>query len=752
MDTATHPAWPAISWLDRPLWGLSDAALLARLRSRPRAAIALVVDDDWREPDRLEALMRDVFDFVGEAHRLPLPIDWLHNPSRDIEWHILLHKGYFLPGLVAAWQATGLERYVERWSALVADWLDRGVPPGFIAADVTGRRVQNWVYSLHALLADPVLLAPLDARLVRRMLASLSEQVDHLCAHLTPKRNHRTIELLAIYLAGVAFPELAMASRWRGFALREAALNIEADLLPDGVHCELSTDYHHLALRNWMAIRQLAAGRGDPVPPAMDRGLRRALQFALHVHKPDGRVPSLSDGDVRSFLPLLQQGAALYGRSDWAWVASRGERGRRPAETLAVFPDSGYVLWRSGWGAGRHDIDQPHYLVFDCGPLGEGNHGHFDCLNIELAAHGRSLVVDPGRYTYSEAPDAQGINWRVHFRGTAAHNTVCVDNRPQTRYEPRPVKGPTRHGEGAVRHKVAGPAPEATLLAAWQAGDFALLHGRAAGHDYPVVHERVIVCLGTAGWLVTDLLEAASPHGYALTYQLHPAAQGATRLQPVADGSAWQIDSPGLTMLQAGPQGLAAALEEGWVSERYGHKVPAPRLVSRLHAAQAVLHTLLVPRAAEAPPVAMLPLQLLGTEHPAGTSAAGPRRTAWRIRIGAGPAGRVHTWLMALDAAARPCPWRWADADLAVAEPGPAAGGVRGAVDTPPAAQPTPAAPATSNSHWEFTGRWLHLCQAADGRVLSARAPAGARLQRGGRSVTCEVAQPAEALRKDTRA
>ena len=68
MDTATHPAWPAISWLDRPLWGLSDAALLARLRSRPRAAIALVVDDDWSEPDGLEALMRDVSDFVGESH------------------------------------------------------------------------------------------------------------------------------------------------------------------------------------------------------------------------------------------------------------------------------------------------------------------------------------------------------------------------------------------------------------------------------------------------------------------------------------------------------------------------------------------------------------------------------------------------------------------------------------------------------------------------------------------------------------
>ena len=723
MNTAAHPAHQPVSWLSSALWGLNDTALLARLRRGPRPAIPLVVDDEWREPERVEALMGDVFDLAGEAHRLPLPIDWLTNPSRDVEWHILLHKAYYLPGLVAAWQATGLERYVQRWAALVGDWLDRDVPPGFIAVDVTGRRVQNWVYSLHALLADPVLLAPLDARLVRRMLASLSTQVDHLCEHLTPKRNHRTIELLAIYLAGAAFPELAMAARWRAFALREAALNIEADLLPDGVHCELSTDYHHLALRNWMAIRQLAAACGDRVPPAMDLGLRQALAFALHVHKPDGRVPSLSDGDVRSFLPLLAQGAVLFNRPDWAWVASRGARGRRPTQTLAVFPDSGYVVWRSGWGGGRGDIDRPAYLVFDCGPLGEGNHGHFDCLSIELAAHGRSLVVDPGRYTYSEAPDPQGINWRVHFRGTAAHNTVCVDGRDQTRYEPRPVKGPTRHGAGAVRHKVSGPAPEATLLGAWQADDFALLHGRAVGQDYPVTHERAIVCLGADGWLVTDRLLADQPHRYAAGFQLHPAAYGASKLVPAAEGGCWRMDSPGLTILQPDQPGLAVALSPGWVSERYGHKLPAPRLVSRWRAADALLHTLLVPWAGAAPLVALQPLDLRDPADPGSPWGGPPAGTglhvsAWCASIGSGAAGRRHTWLMvhgADGASAAATPWCWSSGD----------GG----------AEPV--------RTWQFTGAWLHLCETADGQLLAARAPEGSQLRLDGRGMPCQTARPA---------
>jgi hypothetical protein len=58
--------------------------------------------------------------------------------------------------------------------------------------------------------------------------------------------------------------------------------------------------------------------------------------------------------------------------------------------------------------------------------------------------------VDPGRYTYSEAGE---VNWRVHFRGTAAHNTVCVDGRNQTRYAPKADQGASRHAQGQVRHK-----------------------------------------------------------------------------------------------------------------------------------------------------------------------------------------------------------------------------------------------------------------------------------------------------------
>ncbi len=670
---------PADTIFAAPWRDLDDAALLAHFRSARPVFVDLVVDHDECPPERLDGVLQGRFEFNGETHALPDPIDWLANPSADIEWQILLHKFYYAAGLGQRYLATGDARIARRWAALIDGWIDQ-VAPGFIAADVTGRRVQNWIYSTRAFVAHGVPHeAPVDPAFFRRLLRSLHTQVEFLCSNLTPKRNHRTLELYAIFLSGVAFPEMERAAHWREFAMAQTLANLRADLLDDGVHCELSTDYHHLAVRNWLHVRTLAQRHGVAVPCEMDRLLERALEFSLHVHKPDGVVPSLSDGDARSYLALLGQGADLYGRADMRWVASRGEHGTPPAHTLACFESSGYCVVRSDWGLGAHDFADAQYLVFDCGPLGEGNHGHFDCLSFELAAHGRSLVVDPGRYTYSEAGD---INWRVHFRGTSAHNTVCVDGHHQTRYEPRPIKEASRHTTGSVRHKIAGPAPVATLREAVQAPGFHLLHGHAASAAYDAMHERVIVRLG-ALWVVSDWLRAGSEHDYTLRFQLGAPAHGRSR---VVDGTRWRIDSPGLVLLQPARTGIRTTLAAGWVSPQYGHKHPAPAVVSHARGRDVDFDTVLLP----------------GNGTPPAAQAMDAADTSGVLHIEHAAQGETlfDTWLHAR-----------------------AEGRVQRRFDG-----------------FEFEGRWLLLRRDAQGRVLHALSHAGATLHRAGRRLPTTVA------------
>jgi uncharacterized heparinase superfamily protein len=656
--------------LRAPWRGLSEAALLAHFRSERGVRFEPVIDADECSPARLAGVRAGRFEFNGETHTLPDPISWLHNPSRDVEWHILLHKFYYAVGLAQQWQHDGDGAAVARWVQLVDGWIAQA-PPGFIAADVTGRRVQNWIYSLHALLAA----APLEPAFFGRLLASLHEQVEFLCANLTPKRNHRTLELLAIFLAGVVFPEFERAAAWRELALRETLANVQADLLPDGVHCELSTDYHHLALRNWLQVRKLAADNGHGVPSEFDRALVAALEFSLHVHQPSGLVPSFSDGDVRGFLPLLAQGAALFDRGDMQYVASAGRQGTPPRERVAHFASAGYHVVRSDWAS----ADAQH-LVFDCGPLGEGNHGHFDTLSFELAAFGRALVVDPGRYTYSEAGDT---NWRVHFRGTAAHNTVCVDGLNQTRYLPKPVKEPSRHAQGSVRHKIAGPAPQTTLLESATGTQLTLLHGRCASHEYDAVHERCIVFVDRRYWIVSDWLRAAIEHDYVLNFQL--AAQAEPRLLLLDHGL--RADSEGLTIAQPRRAGQHTRVEAGWVSPRYGHKLAAPALRTHMRARAADFDTVLLPRQGD---IAALHV----SDLPAHAATGGASSTALRIDTG----DAVDGWFHARGAEG---PWCIGD--------------------------------------WQFSGRWLHWRCDRNGLLLRAVSHAGASLRTSAGSCALET-------------
>ena len=657
---------------------LDDAALLAHYRSARTVSFEAMVDPEEVSPTRIEGLMQGRFEFNGETHALADPLDWLSNPSSDIEWHILLHKFYYAAGLSQAWQASGDARYVRRWAQLIDGWI-RVTPPDFIAADVTGRRVQNWIYSLHGLVMHdrPDQTAPVEAGFLRRMLHSLHEQVEYLCVNLTPKRNHRTLELLAICLAGAVFPEFQRAAHWRAFALRETLANIQADLLADGVHCELSTDYHHLALRNWMQVRNLAANNGETVPAAMDEALERALEFSLHVHKPDGIVPSFSDGDARSYLPLLLQGAQLFDREDMRFVATRGRQGTPPARRAAHFLASGYHVLRSGWPASPQFADAQH-LVFDCGPLGEGNHGHFDALSFELAANGRSLVVDPGRFTYSEAGET---NWRVHFRSTAAHNTVCVDDLPQTRYLPKPIKQPSRHSQGSVRHKIGGPAPETTLIECAASAVLDLLHGRCDSHEYDALHQRCIVFVDRRYWIISDWLRAESVHDYSLNFQLGPDADQHTTL---LDKNGTQLFSPGLCIAQPSRAGQRARLAAGWISARYGEKQPAPALRTTARGCDADFDTVLLPWAGNEPRLAVSDLPAIGEVAGEGDL------TTRALRIGLTLNGEpVHdVWFHARGVVAR-C-WRI----------GP----------------------------YQFFGRWLHWREVADGSMLRAVSHAGATL------------------------
>ncbi|MCG3117646.1 MAG: heparinase II/III family protein [Candidatus Manganitrophus sp. SA1] len=581
------PAKKGIGFFRRSQCFETPEQVLTYYRARTEIDYFPVADENETAREKIDDILRNLFEFNHESHPLPDPIDWKTNPSRDVEWLILLHKFYYAVGLGMAYRETQDPRYAEKWMALTSSWID-SVALDFLPSDVAGRRIQNWIFAhYYFVTSGPTPAVSPDFYV--KFLESIYRQVNHLCEHLTPARNHRTLELYAIFLAAVVFPEMKGAEEWLAISKSELLKNIQTDLLPDGVHCELSTDYHHLVLKNYLGIRKLAALNGIGMPGEFDSLIQKALTFSLYVHKPDGFIPSLSDGDVRSFLDLLAQGYRLYGSEELLYAVSKGKGGRPPALRSKGFPAAGYYILRSGRGNGAEPYEDERYLVFDCGPLGEGNHGHLDLLSIEVAAYGRSLIVDPGRYTYDESGET---NWRARFRGTAYHNTVMVDGKNQTAYR-----------FDKKRFKIKGPPPDREMKRFIFGRGFDYLHGIARSHEYEAVHERKVFFACPEYWIVSDHLIAQQPHDYDLLFHLSDEAHEKVSVSVKSD--TLLVNSPYLVVAQALDPEIKLQVEEGYLSRSYGVKHPAPVLRFMRHGTNVSYHTVLYPYKDQAPGISV---------------------------------------------------------------------------------------------------------------------------------------------------
>jgi hypothetical protein len=216
-------------------------------------------------------------------------------------------------------------------------------------------------------------------------------------------------------------------------------------------------------------------------------------------------------------------------------------------------------------------------LTFDHGPLGYlsiAAHGHADALSLALDVDGMPLLVDAGTYLYGSGGD-----WRTWFRSTPAHNTLNLEGVSQSL-----MSGPFNWS-----HKA-----RATLMET--AAEPLRLVGRHDGYQrrFGVVHERTVARDGDA-LLVTDRLLGGERQA-EIVWQLAPG------LVARRDGAATTVSRDGTPLLRLGlPEGAITvasggeAGQGGWVSERFGSKLPAARISWRGTVGEAGVTTQLIP-------------------------------------------------------------------------------------------------------------------------------------------------------------
>ncbi len=524
--------------------------------------------------------------------RSPL-VHWSHIGELDpggtgdkkIVWELNRHQHFVTLG--RAYWVTGDERYAETFATHVTSWMEQNPPKlglNWLSSLEVAFRAISWVWALHFFRDSARLTPDLFLRLLKHLYLHARHLETYLSTYSSPN-THLTGEALGLYYLGLQLPEFRAARRWRAAAEAILLGELRRHVRADGVYFEQSSYYHRYTTDFYTHLYVLARANGAEPGGALAAKLQLLLDHLMHITRPDGTTPLFGDDDggkllkfeerrPNDFRAALANGAALFARPDYKYVAGGaaeetlwllGPAGlaafdaveaREPAGLSRAFTDGGYYVMRDGWGAGAN------YLLLDCGPHGTMNcgHAHADALAFDLAAHGRTLLVDPGTYVYTASREL-----RDYFRATGSHNTLTVDGESSS----------VPAGPFTWRHVARAAARD--WIAHARFDYFAGEHDGYLRLPEPARHERSVLFLKGDYWVVRDRVETDGAHRYALHFHFAPGA--APAVERAADGPPAVRErgsGPGLSLFTFGTGGGAWREEAGWVSSCYAGRERAP--------------------------------------------------------------------------------------------------------------------------------------------------------------------------------
>ena len=604
--------------------GLQTAAAVegwSRFRTESDAAFFFSADDRdqitlehaKRFPTERSATMQSAANFL--QHRLPIfgrefelgpQIAWRRDPLHGRDWPDLywadidirdgrtiggvkwvweINRHHHLVTLAKAYFLSGEERYAEEVCLQLMNWIRMNPPRhgvNWTSSLELAIRLINWTWSL-AFIRQSDALTEERFRLIQ---GSIDEQAGHISRHLSTyssANNHLMGEAAGLAIAGLSFPWLADAPRWRDTGLGLLRRELDLQIYPDGVSAEQSTGYLVFQLDLNLFAWRMAELNHLAVPDIWYQRFSAACEFMRHLMDSKGNVSAIGDGDdawvvrlddrpdVDKYRSLLATAAAIFknpadksGAQAWDeksyWLL--GSAGSRQFDSLPV---KAIELCTRIFGAGGYTVlrDRDRVAVFDCGPLGyltTAAHGHADALSLMLSVDGHPLLVDPGTYAYQE-----GYQWRDYFRSTAAHNTVVVDGLNQSE-----ALGTFLWGRKANVRLVRQQSTDHVDLVTAQHDGYA-----ARG----ILHRRTVALVKPDLMLVVDDLLGRGRHSFEQMWHFAPGMH--VEIGP--EGATVFLEGVVVARMRCRYEDLHGRsansrpeLARGWISPHYGRLVSAP--------------------------------------------------------------------------------------------------------------------------------------------------------------------------------
>lgn len=409
------------------------------------------------------SLQGEIYCFSSWFGRYGNPIDWNLNPVKNIKWPLNVHWSKalkFSDGgdiklvwevnrfpqvyyLVRAYYISGDKKYISCYMDQIREWSENNPflkGPNWASGQEVAIRLLTWIFGLYSFCKENVMEEDDFKILLKQIYLHTWCIYKHInFSNYAVRNNHLIGEALALYMVGTIFPFLKGAERWRKKGRRILERKTPTQFYPDGGYCQLSHNYHRLALHYYLWAIRIAELNDDPVADIYKDVIKKSVNFIYqNMNLSDGKLPNWgnNDGallnpwtscDYTDFRPVVQSAAIITGTpsplpagpwdEELMWLCGRSNIRRDMFRQASYsYTDTGVHILRQS---------ENDYCVMRAGTPPD-RFGQADQLHLDIFIDGKNLAVDGGSYLYNDE-----LSFHYFFMGSGSHNTITVDNKDQ---------------------------------------------------------------------------------------------------------------------------------------------------------------------------------------------------------------------------------------------------------------------------------------------------------------------------------
>jgi len=446
-------------------------------------------------------------------HQFKKEIDWKAIPNGDEEWCFMLNRHRYWTDIGGAYFLTGKEKYAKGFVNQVTHWIDNNPLQDDLKKFSwrrieAGIRCENWIKSFE-LIKDSKHITP---EFLAKFLNSLYQHgiyINSAFSDFSKTSNWGVLEFHGLFNLSQFLKEFKVAKKWEKDAIANLETCIKLQILEDGTQWEQSPMYHNEVFHCYLNVNLLAQRNNIELPEIIVQKTKDMAYANIKWQKPNFHQPVLGDSDDTDLRGLMTLAALIFKDpvlKSRAYKTVNYEANfllnsqeiktynnlevKAPSFLSVYQKSSGDFYMRTSWEQDA-TYSSLHLKKLGCG------HGHDNILHFTIFANNRDYLIDGGRYSYVDN------KWRAYFKGNASHNTLGVDNLPNSVYQ--------NSWANKFEARAEGDFTKSTTL---------FDYGEAINTAYqrledPVKLKRRMLYIKPNVWLLFDSFSAKGKHTYS---------------------------------------------------------------------------------------------------------------------------------------------------------------------------------------------------------------------------------------------